>query len=335
MKEGFKTMKGEGEDRRYALLITANHTLPLMLDRSGPHSRLICADPNLEHLTSLRAPFPFERLLHPDDPALYLRTSPHQILLPADKPSSQRQAVTTNPHSQADHVMVVWLRDPLDLASATVDDPRDAQIDTAYLGQAPTPGLLHDLVRVGAKQDALSKALSAATRSCSAHDTPSSAFLELFASFSPGAEGYEGHDPLLATAFKLNQRHLLKPLGDALARARERLMLSDGDMFVCLTAAGGSSPSPLSFALHSHAPDALADFGELVLTLWEKKALSSDTLGEVLRDGIGGDLSDGAIQGLKTLVDRFVQAGALTREQADSLRPQAAIGPKVRAKNRF
>lgn len=94
--------------------------------------------------------------------------------------------------------MVVWLRDPLDLASATVDDPRDARIDTSYVGQAPTPGLLHDLVRVGAKPDALSKALSTAIGSCSVRETPCASFLELFASFSKGVEGYDGHDPLLA-----------------------------------------------------------------------------------------------------------------------------------------
>lgn len=82
------------------MLITANHSLPLMLDRSGRHPRLLCADPKLKHLTSLRVPFPIERLLDQDDPPLYLRTFPHQILLPPDGLSSQRQAETVNTHGQ-------------------------------------------------------------------------------------------------------------------------------------------------------------------------------------------------------------------------------------------
>ncbi|HSX91767.1 MAG TPA: hypothetical protein VLG41_02530 [Hydrogenophaga sp.] len=338
MKEAVKTMKAKGEDRRYALLITANHTLPLMLDRSGPHTRLIFADPNLEHQTELRAPFPFERVLYEDDPQLYLKTSPTQILLPPDGPSSPRQAVTINPNDQAGHVMVIWLRDPLDLEGATVDNPRDAEVDTSYVGQTPTPGLLHDMVRLGAKPDALSKTLSTAIESCGRHDTPSRSFLELFASFSKGLEGYEGHDPLLATAFKRNQRHLVKPLGDALVSACERLALSDEDMFVCLTAAGGSSPSPLSFILNSDAGDALPSFGELLLTLWKRKALSNDTLRDVLRVDISNsnsNLSEAAIQRFKTLVDTLVEEGALAREQADSLRLQADKGPRTRVKNSF
>lgn len=92
------------------------------------------------------------------------------------------------------------------------------------------------------------------------------------------------------------------------------------------------------FVLNSDAPDALPVFSELLLTLWKKKALSSDTLHGVLLDGIShssSSLTEVAIQRLNTVMDTLVKQGALAREQADSLRLQAHKGPRTRVKNRF
>lgn len=314
---------------RCGVLVTLNHTLPFRVDRSRPKDPVIhCVDPNRMFAAHCAAPYAFNKLFRRQDPQTYLVDAPTQVLLPPDG-ELKRKVLTTQPATRSSHVLVVWLDNPLDLSSCIANGADRGAINLDHMGNTLTPALLSEFVRVGADARRLSEALS----SCLHQGTTTrETLLELLASFS------ENHAPLLAEAFLHGHLHLVDVLGAALSEARKPSLnlLTDEDMFVCLTAAGGYSRSAMWAALDSEDPQALPSLGRLLLGLWKEEALSNATLHAILLSACREDkLSAGAIHRLTQLIERCAEQGALRDEEAASLRELLASLSRPKVKNRF